>query len=158
MDRQTGRKTVEISRLVVPDVRAPLALSSISVVKRTERVPKGALASDDPFRLGDVRIVPWVTEPEVATGRDLELFLVAYASATGATPPELLLEFVRDGRVVSQTTPALPAPDAEGRIPYVVDVSAAHFSPGPYEVRAELRSGPNRAWEHCSFRVVGPPS
>jgi hypothetical protein len=158
MDRQTGRKTVERSRLVVPETTASLALSSLAVVKRTEQVPKGALASEDPFRLGDVRIVPWVTEAQLAAGQDPELFLVAYASPDLRTPPELLLEFVRDGKVVSRAAPALPPPDPQGRIPYVVNVSATHFSPGEYEVRAELKSGPNRAWEHCSFRVVAPAS
>jgi len=158
MDRQTGRKTVDISRLVVPDVRGPLSLSSVSVVKRTERVPKGALASEDPFRLGEVRVVPWVTEAEVAPSQDVDLFLVAYASADVTIPPELQLEFLRDGSVVGQATRALPQRDGEGRIPYVVNVSAAHFSPGPYEVRVELRSGPYRAWERSSFRVLGPSS
>jgi VWFA-related protein len=158
MDRQTGRKTVEISRLVVPDVRGPLSLSSVAVVKRTERVPQGALASEDPFRLGDVRVVPWVTDAEVASGQDLDLFLVAYASADVTADPELLVEFLRDGRVVGQATRALPQRDSAGRIPYVVNVSAAHFSPGPYEVRLELRSGPYRAWERSSFRVLSPSS
>jgi VWFA-related protein len=158
MDQQAGRKTVERSRLIVAETRPPLALSSLAVVKRTERVAEGALLSEDPFRVGEVRIVPWVTEPEVARGQALELFLVAYASADVTIPPELLLEFLRAGRVVGQASHVLPARDAQGRIPYVVTVSAADFPPGPYEVRAEVRSGPNHAWEHCSFRVAAPPS
>jgi hypothetical protein len=55
--------------------------------------------------------------------------------------------------VVGQAEPALPPPDAEGRIPYVVSLPAGHFAPGRYEVVAELRAGPDRAWERTSFRV-----
>ncbi len=159
MDEQTGRRTVEISRLLVPpDPHAPLAMSSLAVVKRTEAVPKGALASEDPFRVADVRIVPWVSEAELAAGQDLELFLVAYAAKDVTSPPELQLEFVRDGCVVAQAVHTLPQRDAQGRIPYLVKVPAARFLPGPYQVRAELRSGQSRAWERCSFRVLGPSS
>jgi len=158
MDQQTGRKTVELSRLVVGEVNPPVALSNLAVVKRTEPVPKGALASDDPFRLGEARVVPWVAEAEIGAGEDVRLFLVAYASGAVADPPALSLEFVRDGRVVGQAAPELPASDAKGRIPYLLTLPAARFPPGRYEIRAELKRGPDRAWEHCSFRVVGPPS
>jgi hypothetical protein len=157
LDQQTGRKTVDISRLVVAEVNPPLALSSLAVVKRTEQVPKGALASDDPFRVGEARIVPWVAEAEVGAGEDVRLFLVAYAASAGGSP-ELTLEFVRDGRVVGQSVPELPAPNANGQIPYLLTLPATRFPPGQYEVRAELKQGPDRAWERCSFRVLSPPS
>ena len=152
MDRQTGRATVEQSRLVVPAARPAVALSSLAVVKRTETVAKGALASDDPFRVGDARIVPWVTEAELDAGRTLRLFFVAYVPP-GAPTPQVTLEFERDGQVVSRVAPALPAPDAQGRIPYVSACPRPALRPGRYEVRAELRSGRDRAWERCSFRL-----
>ena len=69
MDRQSGRTSVDQSRLSVPPGRSTFGLSSLAVVKRTERVPKGALASDDPFRVGEARIVPWVTEARWAPTR-----------------------------------------------------------------------------------------
>jgi len=156
MDRQSGRTTVEQSRLSVPAALASVALSSLAVVKRTERVAAGALASDDPFRAGDARIVPWVTEAELLPGVDLGLFFVAYLPP-GSEAPQVTLEFERDGRVVAQAEPRLPRPDAAGRIPYVVSVPAGRFGPGRYEVRAELRSGLQRAWERCSFHVGGSP-
>jgi len=155
MDRQSGRATVEHSRLVVPGAPAPAALSSLALVKRTERVPKGALASDDPFRAGDARIVPYVTEPELDGRSDVGLFFVAYV-APGASAPAVTLEFERDGQVVGRAEPELPAPDAQGRVPYVVSVPVSRFGTGHYEVRAELRSGASRAWERCSFRVAAP--
>ena len=157
MDRQTGRATVEQSRLVVPAERPSIALSSLAVVKRTERVAKAALASDDPFRAGDARIVPWVAEAEIAAGQELRFFFVAYARPD-SPPLEVTLEFERDGRVVGRADPPLPPPDARGRVPYVVSVPAGRFEPGRYEVRAELRSGRDRAWEHCSFRLLGASS
>jgi hypothetical protein len=157
-DQQAGRKSVDVSGLVVAETASPVALSNLAVVKRTEPVAKGALASDDPFRVGDARIVPWVSDAEIGAGEDVRLFLVAYAPGGGDDPPTLSLEFVRGARVVGQATPNLPPPDAKGRIPYLVILPATRFPPGLYEVRAELKKGASRAWERCSFRVVGPPS
>jgi hypothetical protein len=124
-------------------------------VKRAERVPKGALASDDPFRAGEARIVPWVAEAEVDAAREVGLFFVAYVPAGEAKAPQVTLEFLRDAKVVGRAEPTLPPPDAGGRIPYVVSLPGGRFAPGRYEVVAELRSGPHRAWERTSFRVNG---
>jgi hypothetical protein len=124
-------------------------------VKRAERVPRGALASDDPFRAGEARIVPWVTEAEVDAAREIGLFFVAYVPAGQAEAPQVTLEFLRNAQVVGRAEPELPAPDPEGRIPYVVSLPAGRFAPGRYEVVAELRSGPHRSWERTSFRVSG---
>ena len=78
MDRQTGRTSVEQAAARGAPGRAALALSSLALVKRTEQVARGALASDDPFRAGEVRIVPWVTEAEIDPARELRIFFVAY--------------------------------------------------------------------------------
>lgn len=159
MDRQTGQTTVEIQRLLVSESTSPPALSDLALVKRTEPVAADALASEDPFRVGKVRIVPWVTEAEVDAGRSLEVFLVAYVSTQiGGAPPELSFEIVHGGTVVGRATPALPRPDSRGRIPYILSIPATGFMPGEYEVRAELKSGQARAWARCSFRVVAAPS
>jgi len=157
LDQQSGHMTVEQSRLSVPPGRSPVGLSNLAVVKRAERVPKGALASDDPFRAGEARIVPWVTEAEVGPAQPVGLFFVAYVPAGSAEVPLVTLEFRRDSRVVGRAEPSLPPPDAHGRIPYVVSLPAGRFGPGRYEVHAELRSGPHRVWERTSFRVVAGP-
>ena len=154
-DQQSGRMSVDHSRLNVAPGRSPFGLSTLAVVKRAERVPKGALASDDPFRAGEARIVPWVTEAEVDATREVGLFFVAYVPAGEAEAPQVTLEFLRDARVVARAEPELPPPDAEGRIPYVVSLPAGRLAPGRYQVVAELRSGPHRAWERTSFRVNG---
>jgi VWFA-related protein len=154
MDRQSGRTSVDQSRLSVPPGRSTFGLSSLAVVKRTERVPKGALASDDPFRVGEARIVPWVTEAEVSPNRGVDLFFVAYVPTGLAETPQVTLEFLHDTQVVGHAEPDLPPPDAQGRIPYIVSLPAGRFAPGHYEVVAELSAGQNHAWERTSFRVA----
>jgi len=154
-DQQSGQMSVSHSRLAVPANPPSFGLSSLAVVKRAERVPKGALASDDPFRAGEARIVPWVSEAELEASRGIGLFFVAYVPKGGTEAPQVTLEFLRDAQVVGRAEPSLPAPDAEGRIPYVVSLPAGRLAPGRYEVVAELRAGSQRAWERTSFRVNG---
>jgi VWFA-related protein len=158
IDQQSGRKAVEQSRLIVRPVRSPVSLSSLAVVKRTESLPKGALSSEDPFRVGDMRIVPWVTEPEVDRGQEIRFFFVAYTRPDVGGTAAIALEFLQGGHVAGRAEQALPPADPEGRIPYVLGIPAARFAPGRYEVRAELRGGAYRVWEHCSLQIVGPSS
>jgi VWFA-related protein len=155
IDQQSHKKSVRRSVLVVPPDQPRLAVSSLAVVKRTEPVAAGALGSDDPFRLGSTRIVPSVGEPEVASGQPLSLFLVAYP-ARATQHAALVLEFVRDGVVVGRSEVELPGPDATGRIPYVATLPDTHFAPGRYEVRAEVRQGPETAQETVFFKVAEP--
>jgi VWFA-related protein len=154
-DQQSGGMTVSHSRLAVSASSPSFGLSSLAVVKRAEPVARGVLASDDPFRAGEARIVPWVSEADLAASSEIGLFFVAYVPKGGTEAPQVTLEFLRDARVVGRAEPTLPPPDAEGRIPYVVSLPAGRFGPGRYEVVAELRSGSLRAWERTSFRING---
>ena len=155
-DEQADRKGVRRAVVMVSPPEPRLALSSLAIVKRTEPITSGALESDDPFRLGSTRIVPHVSEPELRAGEPLSLFLVAYPRREGP-PAELALEFQHEGAVAARSEPALPEPDAAGRIPYVATLPANQFAPGRYEVRAVLRQGAEVAQESAFFRVVAAP-
>jgi hypothetical protein len=156
MDRRSHRASVERSTVEVPEARPALLLSSLAVIKRVEPVSEGALASDDPFRLGPNRIVPFVGEPEIAHGSPLNIFLVAYPEAEDTGSVALTLELRRDGQLVGRSQPQLPAPDAQGRIPYIASIPAEGFKPGLYQVRAVLQQGRSTADEWTSVRIGAP--
>ena len=156
MDQRSRKTSVERADLDVPEGPRPLALSSLAVIKRVEAVAPGALASEDPFRLGPNRIVPFVGEAQIASGSPLNLFLIAYPHVPDEARPELTLEFRRDGQLVGRSTPELPAADAEGRIPYIASVAAEAFKPGLYQVRAVLHQGRLTADESTSVRIGAP--
>jgi len=156
MDQLSRKTSVERADLDVPEGPRLLGLSSLAVIKRVEAVAPGALASEDPFRLGSSRIVPFVGEPQLDSGRPLNLFLVAYPHAPDHARPELTLEFRRDGQLVGRSTPELPAADADGRIPYIASVAAQAFKPGLYQVRAVLQQGSLTADAWTSVRIGVP--
>jgi hypothetical protein len=157
VDEQGKKTSVRKAALNVPNTRSPLGLSSLTVVKKTEPVAAGALDSGDPFRFGATRIVPYVGEPTLVKGEEVSLFFVAFSEAGTEAPPELLLEFLQDGAVVARSSPALPAPDPSGRIPYIATVPSAGFGAGRIEVRAVVRQG-SHATEGRAFFSVGLPS
>jgi VWFA-related protein len=156
MDQRSRRASVERSTVDVPEPRPSLLLSSLAVIKRVEPVSEGALASEDPFRLGGSRIVPFVGEAEIAPGSPLNIFLVAYPQPQALGTPELILEVRRDGKLVGRSQPPLPAPDAQGRIPYIASIPAEGLKPGLYQVRAVLQQGSSTTDEWTSVRMGAP--
>jgi len=155
VDQVSRRRSVSKSALQVSRPLTRVSLSDLAVVKRLEPVPKGALPSQDPFRLGDNRIVPFLTEPHLERPETLALYLVAQARGEGPHP-ELLVELVQGKVLVGQTLLELPAPDSLGRIPYVAHLPLKDLAPGRYEVRVLLKQGGAFANGSTFFTVDGP--
>jgi VWFA-related protein len=152
-DETAKKQSVRRSVLIVSPAKPAVGLSSLALVRRTEPVPAGALDSPDPLRVGETRIVPWVGEPVFRAGDTISLYLVAFARADGPATG-LSLEFSRDGEVVGRSTAALPAPDREGRIPYVAGIPSQNLAPGRYELSAVVQQGDAAARELTFFVVA----
>jgi hypothetical protein len=117
-------------------------------------VPEGALESDDPFRIGPVRLVPHVGEPSFTRSESVSVFLTAFTGEQGEPPVELHLEFLRDGAVVGRSTAVLPAPDAKGRVPYMATIPCDRFGTGRVLLRATLKRGDLSSDASTSFHVA----
>jgi VWFA-related protein len=155
MDQQSRQRGV--AQAPIAAVRASgLAISTPAFIKRTESISPGALPSSDPFRVGETRMVPYVTVPEVRSG-DLPLFLMVYPAATEPPPASVLLEFSRQGKVTGRSTPALSAPDKQGQISLVAPIPVARFPPGGYDLRVAVQQGSQTVEETVTFTVL-PPS
>jgi VWFA-related protein len=152
---QVGRhQSVQRAAVNVATPVTRVHVSNVALVKRSEPVPPGALPSEDPFRQGTSRIVPWITEPHLQPGQALSLFLVAYPK--GATPrSDLLVELLRDGALIAQTLLELPGPDDHGRIPYLATIPVDGLKPGRYQVRVLFNQGGATAQEQTYFTLDG---
>jgi len=154
MDQQSKQRGVEQSSIVTARASG-LALSTPAFIKRTEPIAPGALPSADPFRVGETRMVPYVTTPEVSSG-DLPLFLMVYPAPTDPPPATVLLEFSRQGKVTGRSTPALSAPDKDGQISFVAPIPVSRFPPGEYTLRIAVQQGSQTAEESLTFTVLAP--
>ena len=152
MDQQSKERGVEQSPIVTARATG-LELSTPAFIKRTEAIPPGALPSADPFRVGETRMVPYVTTPQVAS-RDLPLFFMVYPAAGDPPPATVLLEFSRQGKVTGRSTPALPAPDNQGQISFVAPIPVSRFPQGDYDLRIAVQQGSQTAEETVRFTVL----
>jgi VWFA-related protein len=153
-DRSDGRISVWRSGLEVPTATRDFGLSSLTVVRRIE--PADASNSDgDPLQVEGIRVVPNLDGPldTAATNGQVTLHCVVYGRPQGPAP-QVKLEFVRDGAVVSQATPDLPPAEKDGRRVYVAMFPAAGFKPGPYEVRVTARRGEVELQETTRFTLL----
>jgi VWFA-related protein len=154
-DAQTGRVAVRRYAFEVPEATDGPALSSVSLVRRSEPVPeKAAVAPNDPLRVGDLRIVPDLDPRFPATGPPPRVFATLYP---GSGPkPRLEVEFVSGGRVVARSEPALP--DEPGPLPFVGVIPVDTLAPGRYQLRLRVSQGEKVAEERAPFEIVGPPA
>jgi VWFA-related protein len=157
-DDNSKKTSVRKAVLVVTKTGAPLSLSSLAIIKRTEPVNPGALETDDALRIGTTRIVPQLGEPTLRAGDGLPLFLIAYPTSGATEKVELTLALLREGAVVGRSSPDLPAADDKGQIAYIATIPSAGLAPGRYEVRAILRQGQSAAEETTFFNIGASPS
>jgi hypothetical protein len=71
----------------------------------------------------------------------LRLFFIVYPDASVAAPATVEIEFLQNGKSLTKVPMALPAADAQGRIPYVMTIPASSIPVGSYEVHATARQG-----------------
>lgn len=63
------------------------------------------------------------------------------------------VEFLQNGKTVSQASGQLPRPDATGRIAYLTSFGLENFHVGQYEVRVTVNDGATRISSSASFKV-----
>ena len=128
-------------------------LSSLAFVRSFDKRPAAADA-DEALRFEGGKITPTLTADVPARpGVALSVYFVVYPDKNIAAPPELTLQYMTDGQLVGQAQPALPAPDAAGRIAYVASSPTASMKPGVYQLRARVKQGESVAQEDSTFTV-----
>jgi VWFA-related protein len=154
LDRLNEKTSARRSVFLVPAVNPGLSISQMVLVRRVDPTPAQADGLD-PFRMANGRIVPSLLNGVRAAGDAQAAFFFLMQVDRGATAkPTLILEFSQDGRPMARTPIELPAPDEQGRIPYVATVPLASFKPGEYELRAVLQQNQKAVEERFTFVVL----
>jgi len=151
LDRQGDKISAKKSSLVVAPPTGSLAISSVAVV-RSMKDKEATTSLADPLLMGPKVVSPTLNPVVIkAATRGLPFYLVIYPNKSISTPPELTMEFSRDGQVLGSGSPPLGKPDADGRIPYVATAPVAQLDPGNYSVRFIVKQGTETADETVSF-------
>jgi hypothetical protein len=123
---------VEIDNREQPGV----GLSDLALVRKLERLgppPDPA----DPFEYTGKRVLPFVTTNLFAGALPL-VYMVIYPQPGNAAKPELRVQLLRNGRLLTTIDPVLPPPDETGAMPMIIKPAS---KPGAYEVRVTAVQG-----------------
>ena len=88
-----------------------------------------------------------------ADANSMSFFMIVYPSKNAATPPQLVMEFSRDGQVLGSSSPQLTQPDTDGRIRYVATAPLSALQAGEFMVRFIVKQGSEVAEEPVTFTL-----
>ena len=137
----------------MPPLSTALGISSVCIV-RSMKDNDGSAADFDPFAI-ESKVVSPTLAPVIskAGAKTLPFYLVIYPDKSVAAPPQLVMEFSRNGVVLGSGSPALGPPDKNGRIQYIAVAPVAQLEPGEFKIRFIVRQGSETAEETASFTL-----
>lgn len=152
IDRETNRTSATRGSYELNGGKG-VGISSISLV-RTYQPNAKDLDPDDPFQFQGGRITPTLSPAiKAEKGAALSMFFVVYPDSANSAKPAVEIEYLKDGQVVGKGSLELPAPDAQGRIPYVMSSDASAMPPGDYTIQATVKQGQETARDKTSIKV-----
>ena len=131
-----------------------LRLSSLVVVRKSERVPTAERPEKNPLFVGEQLLYPSMGEPfSKAAFKELPFYFVAYP-APGGGPVQATLQLSGNGQKLAEAPLELAAADADGRVVQVSRIPIEALGPGTYELRVSVRQGSVSATRGVTFRLV----
>lgn len=149
-----GKKTsTRKSVFMVPFDGAGLGVSSVALIRgMREKSPNSS--DQDPFLVSDKIVTPTVNPFfSKSLTSDLSFYVVIYPDKANAAETQLVMQFSKDGEQLGGGSPALPAPDAAGRIQYIARAPTEKMPPGDYQVVFLVKQGTEVAHESVTFTL-----
>jgi hypothetical protein len=132
-----------------------LRVSSLLLVRRSERVSEQERSPDGPLYVGNTVLYPNLGDPLVkGTDKELGFYFVVYPGQGGGPAPSASLELVQDGQSLAKVPLQLAVPAADGRIQQVSRIPIEALPPGSYELRVAVQQGGQPEVRSATFRVT----
>jgi VWFA-related protein len=140
--------TVEVPKHDENKVR----LSSLVLVKRSEKTAQKDRRGSHPLFVGDMLLHPNLGEPVSKASKELGFYFAIYP-AQGGPAPESVIELLLNGKLVAQVPMQVPAADASGRVQQLGRLPLDQIAPGTYELRAIVKQGTSQAANSTIVRI-----
>jgi VWFA-related protein len=152
-DELAGKTSIQTSSLNIAasDETKP-RLSSVSVLKRAERLTPDEQKHDQPFHFGELLVYPDLGEAISKKAGQLAFFVTVWPPK-GSTA-NLTFVILQNGHGIGKSTAQLPPPDAEGRIKYASSFPLNDFQPGTYQLQVIVSDGKNSATRSTDFTLT----
>jgi len=153
LDRESNRSSTSSIAFDSPE-RKGVGLSSILLVGHMEPVT-GKVAATDPLEFQPdpaqgKRVVPEL-DTVLAANVSPYVFFVVYPDKSIADKPKIQAEFLINGQVAAKQVADLPAPDATGAIPMVINTAA---KPGNLELRITALQGNSSSVQSLKYSIA----
>jgi VWFA-related protein len=154
MDHEAGKMGVLKSPFVVEAKPSGVAISNLCLVRNYQANVKD-LPADEPLQFQGGRITPTLSgRVFAAPGAQLSTFFVVHPDSAISGPATASIEFLVDGQVIAKSDLPLPAPDAQGKIPFVLSVPAENMPPADYEIHITAKQGNSSAEEKMKVTIA----
>ncbi len=153
-DALSQKSSVRLSTVEVPRPEGDaLRMSTLVLVKRSEKVPEKGQRADNPLLVKDVILYPNLGEPVSKAVKEIGFYFAVYPVSGGAAP-ESVIELLLDGKAVAQIPMPLGTADASGRIQQVGRLPIDQLPPGTYDLRAVVKQGNAQLFRSTMLRIV----
>jgi VWFA-related protein len=154
-DAPTGKASVRKTKLEVPgDDKTKLRLSSLTLLKRADRLTAEEQKKDHPLHFGEVLVYPNLGEPlRKSVVKQVTLFFTAWPAKGSTEKLKLTVEVLQNNRSLARIPGELPEADKTGAVKYASALPLAYFPPGSYELRVIVTDGQSSVSRATQFTV-----
>ncbi len=153
LDQEANRASISKVAFESPEQKG-VALSSIMLVQHMEPV-KGKVEQTDPLEFQPDPAQGQRVIPELVTNLTSSatpyVFFVVYPDRSLTDKPKIQAEFLVGGQLLAKQVVDLPAPDATGAIPMVINTAA---KPGSCELRITALQGNSSAKQSLTYSIA----
>lgn len=152
-DAMTSRASAGTMPVVVPKpLKNQPRVSSLVIVRRTERVPAGERDVTNPLYYGDLLFYPNLGEP--ISKREGPALSFAFSVIPGPAPARASLTLSQGERTVGEVPLMLGTPGADGRIQYVSQLPLASLPAGGYTLSVTVTAPGFSETRRVRFQIV----
>ena len=153
---QPKKATVVTRPLTVP-AAGKVRVSSVVVLAGAAPAQKRAAKQYDPLHYQNYQLVPNLSGQLEASANPKSTvgFYFIAAVPPGTSGATVQMSFAKNGTTFVRTPPSpLPAPDAQGRIPFVANIPLHIFPAGKYQVKITVEAAGASATSAANFTTV----
>lgn len=152
MDKNGKRLGVKKSAVMVAASSNALSMSDVVIVRRADALRDNQIL--DAFYFTGGKVVPTLTHTlKGGPGNVLSFYFTVYPNRTNSDSPKLTMAFYKDNHYLGPAEIPLPAPEKDGRIPFIANLPADKFTPGAYQIKMGVTQGQSTVERQISFQI-----
>ena len=152
MDKNGKRLGVKKSAVTVTAPSNALSMSDVVIVRRADALKDNQML--DAFYFSGGKVVPSLTHTlKGGPGNVLSFYFTVYPNRISGDSPKLTMAFYKDNQYLGPAEIPLPAPEKDGRIPFIANLPADKFTPGAYQIKMGVTQGQSTVERQISFQI-----